>query len=118
MSFQTFLVVTTFPVVKGLTAHRGPTLLLLHFLPPLNRPSPSSCCRDAARLCWGRPSDPSYLVSLLSLLLPLEQRFFTLAAKSIAWGGLLLPDAQGPPPVILINGTLGGGGQRLCLGGA
>lgn len=96
---------------------RGPTLLLLHFLPPLNRPSPSSCCRDAGPLCWGGPSDPSYLVCLLSLLLPLEQWFSTLAAKNIAWGGLLLPDAQSPPPVVLINIPLGveGGGSALVV---
>ena len=32
LSCQTLLVVTTFPVIKGLTAHKGPTLLLLRLL--------------------------------------------------------------------------------------
>ena len=61
LSLQTLLVVTTFPVVKGLPAHKGPTLLPLHLLPPLNMPPPSLCWEDAAPYSWSGPSDPSHV---------------------------------------------------------
>lgn len=62
LSLQTFLLVTTFPVVKELPAHRGLLLSLRHFLSRLRRPPPSLGPRGAFPLVGlGAASSPTPL---------------------------------------------------------